>query len=108
LELVCGSHTFARLDRLRALLRFICEAEMDGRQDNLNEYVIGVEALGRREGYSPSEDSCVRSRVYELRQRLERFYTTEAPDAPLRIDVPKGSYIPRYVRPLLPSRRSSP
>lgn len=98
LDLVCESQTFARADRLRGLLQFICSAEMEGRQDSLNEYVIGVEALGRPNGYSPGEDSCVRSRVYELRQRLEKFYGTEAPDAPLRIDVPKGSYVPRYVR----------
>lgn len=98
LDLVSRSNTFARSERLRGLLQFICQADIEGRHDTLNEYVIGVEALGRPEGYSPSEDSCVRSRVYELRQRLERFYATEAPDAPLRIDLPKGSYIPRYVR----------
>lgn len=98
LDLVCQSHTFARSDRLRGLLQFICQAEIEGRQDSLNEYVIGVEALGRPEGYSPGEDSCVRSRVYELRQRLDKFYAIEAPDAPLRIDLPKGSYVPRYLR----------
>lgn len=108
LELVFRSHMFARSDRLRSLLRFLCEAEIEGRQDNLNEYLIGVEALGRPEGYSPTEDSSVRSRAYELRQRLERFYATEAPDAPLRIDVPKGSYIPRFVRFSVPPAPVSP
>lgn len=98
LDVVCQSNTFAKSDRLRNLLKYICDAEIQGRQSALNEYVIGVEALGRPEGYSPAEDSCVRSRIYELRQRLEKYYQSEAPDAELRIDLPKGSYVPRYVR----------
>jgi hypothetical protein len=69
LNLVCQSQTFARSDRLKDLLRFVCEAEIEGHQENLKEYVIGIEALGRPQGYSPSEDSSVRSRAYELRRK---------------------------------------
>ena len=84
--------------RLKNLLRFIAEAEIEGRGTELNEYVIGVEALSRPEGYSTLEDSSVRSRIHELRQRLERFYSTEAPEAPVRIELPKGSHCARFVR----------
>jgi hypothetical protein len=98
LNLVFQSQTFARSDRLKNLLRFVCEAEIEGRHDDLNEYVIGIEALGRPQGYSPSEDSSVRSRAYELRRKLEKFYATEATDTPCRIEIPKGSYVPRFIR----------
>jgi hypothetical protein len=37
---------------LKNLLRFLTEAEIEGRSTQLNEYAIGVEALGRPEGYS--------------------------------------------------------
>lgn len=97
LNLVCQSQTFARSDRLKDLLRFVCQAEIEGHQENLKEYVIGIEALGRPQGYSPSEDSSVRSRAYELRRKLEKFYATEATDASIRIEIPRGSYIPRFV-----------
>jgi hypothetical protein len=97
LNLVCQSQTFARSDRLKDLLRFVCEAEIEGHQENLKEYVIGIEALGRPQGYSPSEDSSVRSRAYELRRKLEKFYATEATGASIRIEIPRGSYIPRFV-----------
>ncbi|MGA3237351.1 MAG: hypothetical protein ABSG03_13695 [Bryobacteraceae bacterium] len=98
LNLVCQSQTFARSDTLKNLLRFVCEAEIEGHQEDLKEYVIGIEALGRPKGYSPSEDSSVRSRAYELRRKLEKFYATEATGASLRIEIPKGSYIPRFVQ----------
>jgi hypothetical protein len=98
LDLVFRSRTFSRSDRLKNLLRFLCEAEMEGRCDDLNEYSIGVEALGRPPDFSPGEDSSVRSRAYELRRKLEKFYSTEAPEAAVRIEVPKGSYFPQYTR----------
>jgi hypothetical protein len=71
--------------------------EIAGRGDELNEYRIGVDVLGRPADYSLVEDSSVRSRAYELRLRLEKFYTGEAPDAAIRIEIPKGGYLPIFV-----------
>jgi hypothetical protein len=98
LEALLNSETLARSGRLKNLLRFIGQAEIEGRSAELNEYTIGVEALARPEGYSTLEDSSVRSRIHELRQRLERYYSTEAPDTSVRIELPKGSHCPRFVR----------
>ncbi len=64
LQCVLASKTFARSSRLKKLLEYVCEAEIEGREDLLNEYVIGVEALGKPEGYSTLEDSAVRSRIF--------------------------------------------
>src|SRR3954454_22503248 len=98
LDQVLSSNTFARSAQLRAFLRYICEAELAGRGEELTEYQIGLEVLGRRKESGPVEDSSVRNRAYELRQRLERYYSTEQPNAALRIEIPRGAYIPRYVR----------
>ena len=92
------SHTFARSEQLKAFLRYVCEAETLRPGAPLTEYVIGVEVLGRAEGYSPAEDSSVRTRAYELRQKLDRLYTRELPDEPVQITVPKGTYSPQYIR----------
>ena len=97
LEEVLQSETFSRSGRLRGLLRFICEAEINGRENELNEYTIGVMALGRPQDFSPLEDSSVRSRAHELRQRLEKYYASEAPHALVRIELRKGSYVPRFI-----------
>lgn len=94
---VLASTALARSDRLKKLLSFLCEAEIEGRSSELNEYVIGVKALGQPQGYSPLENSTVRSRVHELRHKLEGFYASEAPKASIRIQLAKGSYVPRFV-----------
>jgi hypothetical protein len=96
LEEVLQSETFARSERLKALLRFLCESEINGREHQLNEYSIGTLALGRPADFAPLEDSSVRSRAHELRQRLEKYYAQESPSAPVRIEFRKGSYVPRF------------
>lgn len=98
LESALQSRTFSRSEQLRAFLRFVCERRIEGREKDLTEHVIGIEVLGRPPDYSPSEDSSVRTRAYELRHKLEKLYSVEAPDAPVRIVLPKGSYVPQFVR----------
>jgi hypothetical protein len=95
---VLESRTFARSDQLRAFLRYVCEAEFEGRANQLNEYALGVSVLGRPEGYSPAEDSGVRSRAYELRNKLRSYYKDEAPEDPIQIEIEKGAYVPRFQR----------
>lgn len=97
LAAVLGSEVLARSEQLRAFLSYVCEEEIEGRGGELTEYWIGIHALGRPPDYSPLEDSSVRTRAYELRQRLQRYYESENPEAPLRIELPKGSYAPRFI-----------
>ena len=99
LDRALESHTFARSEQLKLFLRFVCEAEMKGADAELTESVIGVEVLGRREGYSPAEDSSVRTRAYELRHKLQKLYSTELTAEPVLISITKGSYRPQFVRP---------
>jgi hypothetical protein len=98
LQRVLQSQALARSEQLRAFLRYVCEAAFDGRSHEVNEYALGVHALGRPAGYSPAEDSCVRSRAYELRNKLESYYEKEAPGEPVRIQISKGSYVPQFIR----------
>ena len=92
------SRTFSRSDPLRCFLPYVCEAEFRGATDELTEYVIGTEVLHRPTDYSPAEDSAVRSRAYELRQKLEKLYTGELSGDPIQIVIPKGAYIPQFIR----------
>ena len=72
-EEVLASETFARSDQLRSFLRYICERTLVGQGRDINEYSVAVEALGRPADFSPAEDSSVRSRAYELRQKLQKY-----------------------------------
>ena len=97
LEHVLRSATFLRAEQLRNFLRYVCEMEIAGRAGELSEYLIGVEALGRPPGYSTAEDSSVRRRAHALRQKLEELYATDLAGVKVRIDLPKGSYAPRFL-----------
>ena len=98
LDQVLQSVTFLRASQVRKFLRYICEMEFAGRGETLHEYLIGVEALGRPTAYSTDEDSTVRRRAYALRRKLEQVYAGELAAAKVRIDVPKGGYLPIFTR----------
>jgi hypothetical protein len=97
LEAVLRSNTFARADQLKSFLKYVCEMEISGHGHELSEYLIGVEALGRPSQYSPGDDSAVRNRAFALRKKLQEFYEREKPDAPIRIELHKGSYCPHFI-----------
>ena len=98
LEQVLTSIAFSRSDQLKRFLHYVCEKEIAGKTSDINECSIGIEALGKRAGYSPGDDSSVRTRAHALRQKLQEFYDTEQSGAELRIEMPKGCYTPHFVR----------
>lgn len=97
LERVLNSAALGRSDQLRQMLRFVVSEEVAGRGCDLTELSIGVRAFGRPPNYSPDSDSTVRTRAHELRKRLDDFYRTGDPGG-WRIELPKGTYQPRFVR----------
>jgi hypothetical protein len=96
-EEVLASGTLSRSEQLRSFLRYVCERTLAGDGKEINEYSVAVEALGKPADFSPSEDSSVRRSAYELRQKLHKYYELEKPDAVIHIELPKGSYTPRFV-----------
>src|SRR5713226_479903 len=119
LEEVLQSERFFRAEQLRNFLRYICEMELAGRGSELCESLIGIQALGRPANYTPTEDASVRRRASDLREKLQEVYATELASSKVRIELPKGKYIPRFVRvehesaingapaPLLPAKSAS-
>jgi hypothetical protein len=102
-EEVLASETLARSEQLRHFLRYVCERTLAGHGKEINEYSVAVEALGRPAGFSPGEDSAVRRSAYELRQKLVKYYESERPGAAVRVELPKGSYTPRFVEMAAPA-----
>ena len=48
-----ASQTFNRCDQLKRILAYVCAKEWDGRSEEITEYLIAVEALGRNADFSP-------------------------------------------------------
>ncbi len=93
---VAGSSTFARSEQLPKLLLYVCRMAIADRVSEINEQRIGVEVYGRSPNYDPSVDGIVRSHATRLRQRLELYFSGEGVHEPLRMDIPRGGYVPRF------------
>ncbi|PHP67332.1 hypothetical protein CSC94_09840 [Zhengella mangrovi] len=96
LETVLKSETFSRSERARDLLRYLVEREQAGEADRLKGFAIGVDVFNKDSGFDPATDAVVRVQAGRLRQLLDQFYQDEAAPGLLRIDVPRGTYVPVY------------
>ena len=94
LDKVLSSATFIRSKRLGRFLRFTVEQCLDGRQNSLKEYLVGVEVFNKLETFDPRIDSIVRVEARRLRSKLERYYQTEGREDQVVIQFRKGSYVP--------------
>jgi hypothetical protein len=87
---------------LKALLRYVVEQTLAGREDGLKEYALGLEVFHRPPDYDPRSDAIVRVQASALRKKLAAFYEREGRDSRVRIDLPRGGYVPRFVDPAEP------
>ena len=78
------------------MLRYVCERTFQGRADDIKEYSIAVEALGRPASFDHTRDAIVRVEAHRLRKRLESYYAGEGADRTLRITLPTGGYVPVF------------
>jgi tetratricopeptide (TPR) repeat protein len=95
LDRVLCSPEFRGSERRRTLLTFLVEKALAG--ERVKEYVIGVEAFGKDPDYDPRVDPVVRVEMGRLRLRLADYYAAQGVSDPLRIEIPKGSYLPVFV-----------
>lgn len=96
LAAVVQSRSFRSSVRHRHLLRHLVARLLDGQTASLKETVIAVEVFARpADRFDPKQDTIVRVETRRLRERLARHYAGEGRDAPLRIELPVGSYVPQ-------------
>jgi len=92
------SPEIARSASLVRFLSYICTKYFDGQAEEIREYAIAVEALGRREGTFDSRvDPIVRVTARSLRKKLAEYYAGEGASDPIRIVLPLGHYVPTFV-----------
>lgn len=91
------SETMTRAPRLCAVLRYLVDAFIEGRSNEITEQSIGEAVFGKPVGYNPGDDNIVRVTLRHLRTRLEEFYRTEGKHETYILEIPKGKYIPFLV-----------
>src|SRR5271165_1534455 len=96
LALILSSNGFAVSKRCQEFLRLIVEHALAGEFDQLRERMIGVEMFGRQVDYDTSNDAVVRVRATEVRKRLDQYYAELDGSPVVRIELPAGSYVPKF------------
>ncbi len=94
LSRVIASATFRSSPRLAELLTHLVQQTVAGHADRLKGYAIALDVFGRDEDFDASSDSIVRVQMTRLRKALVEHYAGEGQDDPLRIVIPRGSYVP--------------
>lgn len=93
-ERILTSGNFAATGRLRNFLSFVVDEALAGRGHRLKAYVIAKEVFARGDNFDTMNDPVVRIEAGRLRRALERYYLLSGRNDPIRIDIPKGTYIP--------------
>ena len=84
--------------RLQELLSYIVEESLAGRAGQIKGLTIAQAVFSAGENFDPEANSIVRVEAGRLRRRLAEYYVTTGSDDPIIVDIPKGSYVPRFTR----------
>ena len=79
------------------MLKYMVTQTLAGHADKLKAYSIAVDVLGRKASFDPASDAIVRVQAGRLRAALETHYASEGWANTLRIELPKGTYVPVFV-----------
>ena len=96
LERILVSPDFEASQRSKDFLRFVVEENLAGRSYTLKGYTIATRVFGRDKDFNPNLDPIVRIEAGKMRRALERYYFKAGSQDPIRIEIPKGTYIPIF------------
>jgi len=91
-----SSHAFCNSTRSKEFLSYVIEQALAGQTEFLKERSIGVNLFHRAPTYDTGEDPIVRVKAGEVRRRLAEYYAAEERTSELQIELPVGSYIPKF------------
>lgn len=93
---ILASKPFVSSPRLRKFLSFVVETTLDGDGGQIKEFLIATQVYQRGIEYDPQIDSTVRVEASRLRAKLREYYDVAGSGSDIRIDLPKGSYVPVF------------
>ena len=96
LKRILASDEFRASDKQRAFLSFVVDETLADRSSQLKGYTIALSVYGRPEGFDPQADPIVRVEAGRLRRALGHYYLTAGKNDPVRIQIPKGRYVPTF------------
>ena len=108
LQKILASPRFARSECSSRMLRFLVEKTLQGEADEIKEYVLGVEVLGRGDSFDPQLDPIARVEAGRLRKKLDEYFLLEGRNDPIVIELPKGRHVPAFRKRQLSAGKTAP
>jgi len=99
MDRIMKAAAFKATDAQRAFLRFVIEKSLAGQSDEIKGYTVATEVFSRREDFDQATDPIVSIQANKLRRALDLYYLTAGRQDPIRIDIPKGTYVPVFYQP---------
>ena len=96
LDRILAHRDFEASERIRDFLRFVVEETLADRAHRLKGYTIAREVFGRAKNFDANLDPIVRIQAGRLRRALEHYYLEAGRRDPIRIDIPRGGYVPTF------------
>jgi adenylate cyclase len=93
---ILTSPDFVGRDKLGRFLGYVVEKALTDHPYKIKQHSIAVEALGYGPEFNPSTNPSIRILAQRVRRALERYYADGGAADPIRIEIPKGSYVPVY------------
>jgi adenylate cyclase len=94
LERLLASADFDASPRSREFVRYVVEETAAGRAAQLSQVEIARRVFKRPDDFDPGIDPIVRIQAVRLRRSIERYYLLSGHDDAVRIELPRGGYVP--------------
>jgi adenylate cyclase len=98
LDRILASQSFRTTGRLSDFVRFVVQETLAGNQHQIKGYTVATRVFERPGSFDAKADPVVRIQAGRLRRRLAEYYSKEGATDPIRIQIPKGSYVPEFLR----------
>ena len=105
---IIASPGFRSNARTCAFLEHIVREALAGRGNQIKESTIGVEVFGRDPAYDTKADPVVRSVARVVREKLNEYNLNDGLGRPIRIEMPKGTYVPKFICDVAPVSPKTP
>jgi TolB-like protein len=92
---ILNSGPFHQSQRRQRFLEYLVNETLAGRGERLKGYNVALEVFDRPESFDPVTDPLVRIEAARLREKLREYYDVDGQNDPIRIDLPKGKYMPQ-------------
>lgn len=97
LNRILASASFRSRKLIKKFLHYAVMETLAGRGDDLNQYTIAVNALGKPADFSPIYNPVVRIEAGRLRKLLDDYYANTDALGSIKIKMPKGSYQVEFI-----------